>query len=125
MNEINLNEAKIIKSLPADMIMDAVIIELVYYDNPADKHPKLALGKDGSVDKTKKLVEVITECKYDERVYKNSTIFSFYKKDDGLIYIGEKSALAKFKKKYNEMPKVGLRVKQKTNSEGFFKLLID
>jgi len=122
---IDLNNAKIIKSLPADMIAEGVIIDMVYFDNPADKNPKFALDKGGQVDKNKKLVELIIETKYDERDFRTSAIFNFYKNEKGEIYIGERSGLNKFKKRYNSIPTIGMKVKLKTNLEGFFKLVVD
>lgn len=116
----NPQNAKEEPALPADLICEGAII------NVADGQVK-----DFVKDTTKwksgadsKAINVEMEVKHNDRVFNFSQVFGYEEREGTTIY-SERSNLGKFKKKYGQLPVVGVKIKAITNQEGFLRLKLD
>jgi len=69
-------------------------------------------------------INVDVEVKHEEKVYTFQELFTFRNEGDKVVY-GQRSKLGKFAVKYGNIPKIGMKIKALTNSEGFLRLKIE
>ena len=69
-------------------------------------------------------IELEVTIDYESKEFKVKKLFT-YDKIKGKMVFSERSNLGKFNKYYKKMPTIGQKVNCLTNSEGFFRLLIE
>ncbi len=69
-------------------------------------------------------IEIVVEVTYEGKPYNFTKMFP-YKEIEGKTTFGEKSDLGKYNKYYNKSPEAGDQIKAITNSDGYWRLLLE
>lgn len=110
-------------TLPADILQDAVIVQL------QDGKVKDFVTDPEALKKWKKpeqlAVQVTAETVYDGKPFQTHKLFTYINDAEGKTIYSGKSDLAKFAKKYGTLPKLQGKVKVITNQDGYLRIKLD
>ena len=121
-NPQNAKEGNAGTQLPADTIMDGVIVSI--NDGHTKDFIKPEVQKIWKGDIESLAINCTVEVKNGEEMVKIEQLFT-YSEEEGQTIYNAKSNLGKFKVKYGKLPVAGDQVKVITNSDGFGKIKLD
>lgn len=105
--------------LPADLILDAAIVNIT--DGQVNDFLSENAKKKWEGDITSQAINLTIETIYEGNNHSFNVMFT-YKDENGTTTYGSKSNLAKYVKKYGKLPEPKDKVKVITDSEGWLKL---
>lgn len=118
----NPRNAKLETGLPAGIVADGAIVQVE--DGTVRDFLDVEAAKKW-IDPDATAIQVTAECLYNGDKFTDSRIFPYRENSQGQTVYSERSNLGKFAAYYRRLPQVGDRVQLKTNSDGFFKLVIE
>lgn len=109
-----------IETIKADTIYDGVIVNVE--DGNVKKFITEVEKWKGSLEQS--AINVWMEVKQGKQTFKCNQIFTYNENKDGYTEYSPKSNLGKFFKKYAGLPKLFMKVKLLSDSEGYLKLML-
>ena len=116
----NPDKSKEQPSLPADLVLEGAIIE-VNDGKVRDFVKNLSKWRDPD----QKAINVVMQVVHNNKAYSFDQVFPYEQDSEGYIVHSERSNFGKYKKKYGDLPKNGLKIKAFTTNEGYLRLKID
>ena len=115
----NPEKGEVKNVLPEDLILDAVVTRI---QDGVVKDFVMNLEK--WKDPEQPCIQLSMETQHEGTDFKFEELFTYRNEGDKVVY-SRRSKLGKFAEKYSGLPKVGVKVKALTNSEGYLRLKID
>jgi hypothetical protein len=118
----NVDKSKMQEALQAGIVTPGVIISV------KDGIVRDFVNSDGISkwnNPDQMAIEVASECQFNGEVFRDTKILPYRNDEQGNTVYGERSNLGKFSKYYKKLPQINDQIQMKTNSEGFFKLVIE